>query len=184
MASKKRQTVEETNDEMIETVEETEVEVKPVKKAKVFKDEDTVVCRSITHAELTHEGRKSGSYYVWAGYGDTCEVEVRDINALRASHSNYLYAPKFVIEDEDFINQPRYAEVKAIYDKAVSEDINELLDLPLAQFKQALVSLPKGYRDSLVNEASTRILNDDFDSIKKIRIIDEICNTDLHSLIS
>lgn len=153
------------------------------KDEKEYREEDLILCRSITGGELILIGAKSGVRYTFADRDDTCEIEVRDLNSLRASKSMYLYKPLFVIDDEDFVNQPRYKEIKALYDEIRSNDIDTVLNMSLAEFKRILPTLPNGYKDAIVDEAATRIHNDEFDSLGKIKAIDDICGTDLFCLI-
>lgn len=150
---------------------------------KKFEEEDLILCSSITGGELIHIGAKSGIRYTFAGHGDTCEIEVRDLNSLRASRSDYLYKPLFIIQDEEFISQPRFKEIKNLYESIMINDVNKIIDMPLGEFKQALVELPSGFKKALIDEVATRIHNDEFDSLYKIRAIDEICGTDLNCLI-
>lgn len=190
-SSAKKQTVDETlslnktEDVSNEEVKDTETVVEEEKKViKTYRDEDLIQCRSITRGYLSYIGKKSGEMYVFANYDDTCEIEVRDLNALRASKSQYLYAPLFVIEDEDFISQPRWKDLKDLYDKFIMEDVNEIIERPLSEFKSILSKLPKGYQTALYSEVATRIHSGEFDSLNKIKAIDEICGTDLYCLIS
>lgn len=150
---------------------------------KEYGEEDLILCKSITGGELIYIGNKSGNRYVFADKDDTCEIEVRDLNSLRASKSQYLYSPLFVIEDEDFVNQPRYKEINDLYESIRKNDIDEILNMPLGEFKRTLTSLPDGFKKALENEVATRIHNDEFDSLGKIKAIDEICGTDLYCLI-
>ena len=152
-------------------------------KSRVYADDDLIVCRSITRGELILVGKKSKNRYVFSNYDDTCEIEVRDLNASRASKSVYLFDPLFVIEDEEFISQPKWKELKSMYDETMASDINEVLERPLREFKILLNKLPKGYKTALCDEVATRIRNDEFDSIQKIKAIDEVCGTDLYCLI-
>lgn len=194
MATKKTDTAAETALEEIakvetveiETVEKTETKAKTTlekKQTKTYADEDLIECRSITRGELILIGKKSKNRYVFSNYDDTCEIEVRDLNASRASKSMYLFEPLFVIEDEEFVSQPKWKELKKMYDETMISDVNEILDRPLREFKMLLTKLPKGYQRALCDEAATRIRNDEFDSLGKIKAIDEVCGTDLYCLI-
>lgn len=173
-----------TEDVSNEEVKDTKTAVKEEKVTKTYRDEDLIECRSITRGYLSYIGKKSGEVYVFENYDDTCEIEVRDLNALRASKSQYLYAPLFVIEDEDFISQPKWKDLKDLYDKFIMEDISEIIEKPLSEFKSILRNLPKGYQTALYSEVATRIHSGEFDSLNKIKAIDEICGTDLYCLIS
>ena len=187
MATKKKENIE--KETVVETVEE-EIEVvkepakeKAAPEPKVYREDDLIMCRSITRGELIYIGAKSRNRYSFSDHGDTCEVEVRDLNSLRAAKSQYLFSPLFVIEDEEFIEQPKWKDVKALYDEVKGNDVEMILDKPLTEFKRILVNLPIGYKKALASEAATRIHNEDFDSLGKIRAIDEFCGTDLYSLL-
>ena len=164
--------------------ENTASEVQEVaKEPKVYKEDDFILCRSITLGELIHIGMKSGIRYIFAGKDDTCEIEVRDLNALKARKSDYLYKPYFVVDDEEFLSQPRWADIDAMYDQFRKEDIEELLNEPIARFKALLSQVPDGYKKLVAEEVADRIHKDEFDSLQKIKAIDEICGTDLYCLI-
>lgn len=153
------------------------------KQKKEYSDKDLILCESITRGYLSCKGKKTGEIYRFTNHGDTCEIEAQDLNGLKASKSAYLYKPLFIIKDEEFLEQPKWKDIKELYQKTVVNDINDLIDLPNSQFEAALSNLPEGYRDILRDEVATRIHNGTFDSLTKIKIIDKICGTDLKLLI-
>lgn len=155
----------------------------PVKKKTLrkFEQNDPILCRSVTYGELLYPAKKSQLLYSWANYGDITEVEFQDLQALRSTRSAYLNAPYFIIEDEELLEQ--WPEFKKLYEKIAAVDVDKMFDLPINKFKAALRSLPAGFRDSIKNIASTKILDGTLDSLSKIKAIDEIFNTDLKLLI-
>lgn len=62
--------------------EATTVKVEEKKKARVFKQTDPILCRSVTPGWLGVSG-KSGMYYVFSNYGDEAEIEYGDLFALK-----------------------------------------------------------------------------------------------------
>ena len=52
-----------------------------------------------------------------------------------------------------------------------------------AQFKKALAEVPKGLKTAIKIEVATRLDNGTFDSIQKVRAVDEICGTELEKMI-
>lgn len=167
-----------------EEIVEQKVEAKEEKKTKEFKANDLITVRSVTQGELLLPGKKSEILYRWSAYGDVTEVEYQDLYALKSTRSEYIYGPLFVIEDEDLLENPRWKDVGKIYETMYdNEDLNQILSLPLSQFKATLKQCPKGFLDAIKIEVATRIDNGTFDSLSKIRAIDEICGTDLLTLI-
>jgi hypothetical protein len=165
-----------------ETVsEEIEVatESKAVKKsARKFAPDDLIVCRSITFGELLLTGKKSKLLYSWANYGDTTEVEYQDLQALKSTRSSYLFKPRFIIEDEELVEQWG-KDFGDIYKNIEDIDAEDLLKLPVAQLKSKLKKASKGVQLAVKNIAGDKILNGSLDSLAKIKAIDEILGTDL-----
>ena len=89
--------------------EETEVvqvaKTEPKKTPRKYAPDEMITCRSITYGELLLTGTKSKLLYSWANYGDTTEVEYQDLQALKSTRSSYLFKPRFVIEDEELVEQ-------------------------------------------------------------------------------
>lgn len=194
----KRRTVkaapaEKTEEKVVEVVEEDKptpkkrvVKEEPVQKpVRQFNQNDLILCRSVTAGWLGVSG-KSGQYYVFENYGDECEIEYQDLFALKSRRSNYIYAPLFVIEDEELLENPRWADVAKFYDTEVFsiQDVDEVLNLPVGSFENALKSLPKGLAKSLQVRVAEKIENGTFDSLKKIKIIDDVYGTDFRSIIA
>ena len=190
----KLESVDSINEEVEQEVTKEEIKEKPVvkktpvvakKEPKQFTQHDLILCRSVTAGWLGCGG-KSGQYYIFENFGDQCEVEYQDLFALKQRRSPYLYAPLFVIEDEELLDNPRWTDIKKFYDEKVytMDDINEILNIPANNFEEALKALPKGLAKSLQVEVAKRIENGTFDSLKKIKIIDEVCGTDFRSILS
>lgn len=178
MASKKDVIVEET--EALEDVVVTKQESKkaPAKVARKYEPDDMITCRSITYGELLLTGKKSKLLYSWANYGDTTEVEYQDLQALKSTKSSFLYKPRFVIEDEELVEQWGKDFVN-MYSNIIDIDAEDLFKLPLNQFKSKLKKAPKGVQQAVKNIAGEKILNGSLDSLAKIKAIDEILGTDL-----
>lgn len=182
-------TPKETVDEKVtlneEPVAEKVVKKEAKKEPRQFNQNDLILCRSVTAGWLGCSG-KSGQYYVFENFGDECEIEYQDLFALKSRHSNYIYAPHFVIEDEELLENPRWADVAKFYDEKVytMEDVEEVLNLPINNFEAALKKLPKGLAKSLQVRVAQKIEDGTFDSLKKIKIIDDVYGTDFRSVIA
>ena len=82
------------------------------------------------------------------------------------------------------IRGSRWKDVKDLYDNLYdASDINQFLALSPAQFKKALAEVPKGLKTAIKIEVATRLDNGTFDSIQKVRAVDEICGTELEKMI-
>lgn len=172
------------NTESIET-EFNDVIEKPVKKMsnKKFEPNETIPCRSVTYGELVLMGYKTKLLYTWANAGDVAYIEYQDLQALQSRKSKFLIEPLFVIEDEDLVSQWGNM-LKPIYSKIQEEDLEELLKLTPAKLKSKLNNSPEGIRKSIASMAAAKIASGEFDSIARIKAIDEALGTELLSNIS
>ena len=156
----------------------------PTTEIKQFNQNDLILCRSVTAGWLGVSG-KSGQYYVFENFGDECEIEYQDLFALKSRHSQYIYAPLFVIENEELLENPRWKDVAQFYDEKVfQEDIDEILNLPIGSFETTLKALPKGLAKALQVKVAEKIEEGTFDSLKKIKIIDDVFGTDFRSILA
>ena len=166
--------------EIVADVEEVKVtSKKPVaKSSRKYAPDDMITCRSVTYGELLLTGVKSKLLYTWANYNDTTEVEYQDLQALKSTKSSYLFKPRFVIEDEELVEQWS-KDFGDMYKNIIDVDVEDLFKLPLNQFKSKLKKSPKGVQQAVKNLAGEKILNGSLDSLAKIKAIDEILGTDL-----
>lgn len=179
----KKETVvaEETLDDILETesVEEPVVEKVAPKKAekKKYALTDGIPCRSITQGGLYMHGIKSDIAYKWSNDGDVTEVEYQDLVAAVRSSVSYVMKPYFIIEDKEFVSQ--FPQLNQVYDSMYSiRDLRSvILDLSPNMMKSTILSLPDGAKESIKHMASEMISNGSLDSVKKIKILDEIFDT-------
>ena len=152
------------------------VEVAPQKRK--FKNDDGVLCRSITVGGLYLDGVKSGNFYSWVDYGDEVDVEYCDLVAMIRGKSKFVFAPLVIIDDDDFIEE--FPQLKKFYDDQYTvKDLEGILDLKPNDMIATIKTLPKGALNSLKSIASTRISEGRLDSMTKIKALDEFFNTNL-----
>ena len=171
-------------------VEEVETEVKvtkakkpAAKEVRKYAPNDMIPCRSVTYGELLLPGAKTKVLYTWANYGDTTDVEFQDLQALKSTKSTYLFRPRFIIEDEDLVEQWRN-DLGKIYDDIIAIDVEAMFKLPAGQLKSKLKKAPAGIQQAVKNLAGEKIMNGSLDSLAKIKAIDEALGTDLKLYIS
>ena len=157
----------------VEAVKETSTK----KVAKKYAPNDLVECRSVTGGELILIGDKSRLQYTWADYGDTAWVEYQDLQALQSRRSGFLTKPRFIIEDEDLVEQWG-SMLKPIYDKINTQTIEDFFELPLNKFKTQLKIIPEGLKDAIKTKAVQMIQDEELYDIRKVREIDVAWGTD------
>lgn len=182
-----KNTVEKTK---VDEVEEIEVEAKVEKTKKSVQKEvrkyapdDMVPCRSITYGELLLTGAKTKFLYTWANYGDVTEMYFQDLQALKSTRSTYLFKPRFIIEDEELVEQWK-GDLGKMYDDIITTDVEAMFKLPANQLKAKLKKAPVGIQQAVKNLAGEKIMNGSLDSLAKIKAIDEVLGTQLKLYIS
>lgn len=94
------------------------------------------------------------------------------------SHKACVLRPRFIIQDSDFVEQ--HSELKELYNSLYStKDLTEILNLPITQMKSAIAELPDGAYDAIKGVAASMITSGRYDSVKKIKALDEIFDTHL-----
>lgn len=171
-------TVEKTED-VVEKVIVTET-VEPVKEKKVFTDSDYILCRSVWSGGLNVVSQ-SGNLYEFRNYGSECEINYRDLVTMIRRGSQHIFLPRFVILDEDFLED--FPTVKRVYGTMYTmSDLVEILELPVSRMRTEIEKLPKATKDSMRNLIATQIANGTLDSISKVRALTEIFKSDFNLL--
>lgn len=181
------ETVKETVTEAIkeamkEVVKETVEEAEPVivEEKKVFTDSDYILCRSVCSGGLNIISQ-SGNLYEFKDYGSECEINYRDLVTLIRRGSDHVFLPRFVILDEDFLED--FPTVQKVYGAMYTmNDLVTILELPIPQMKIEIAKLPESTKNSMRNLIATQIANGKLDSISKVRELTTIFNSDFNLL--
>ena len=148
---------------------------------KVFKDSDGILCRSITQGGLFMEGAKTHMLYEWVDYGDKTFVEYADLAAAVRIKSSFIFSPLFIIEDEDFIDE--FTQLKKFYTENYTvQDLEAIIHMPVDKMTEEISALPKSAVESMKVIAASAITDGTLDSVKKIKVLDEIFGTNLSLL--
>lgn len=183
------QAVTETPVETIVEVEEhieeqAPVFAKPVNVSRTYAKDDTIPCRSVNAGYMCFSGPRSHQAYPFGDMGDVNYLEFQDLNSMLAVRDKILFEPFIVVEDEELLQDVRWAEVKALYDKIYNyQTARDILNLSNDQFKNEFPKLPLGLKNAVKSEVVRLIDNGGFDSIGKIRVIDEVCGTSIGALM-
>lgn len=164
-------------------VAETGTKKTPVVAKKAVKRDasDGIRCRSVTTGGLYMEGIKSHILYEWYDADVRVDVEYQDIVAAIRSHSNFIFKPYFIIEDEDVLAE--YPAVAELYNNLYSlGELADIFKLPHGGMIATIKTLPAGVQDTIKNLASKMISTGELDSIKRIKALDEYFGTKMSLL--
>lgn len=184
-----KEVTEDVKDEEVKTsTKKTTTTKKPTTTRKVskmkFKPTDLILCKSLFAGTLFFDGQKSDVTYKFANMGDTQYIEYQDLLAAMLSESDIIYKPYIIIQDEEVLKETHWEKLNEVYNKLYDdEDIEILLNMPYDRFKKEVNLLPVGVLETLKTVISTRIANGTFDSANKVKLIDELCGTDMMLLL-
>jgi len=159
-------------------IEETNSIVTEEKKA--FTDSDYILCRSVCSGGLNVLS-PSGILYEFKDYGSECDINYRDLVDLIRRGSDHIFLPRFVILDEDFLEN--FPTVQKVYGEMYTmDDLVQILELPIQAMKREIEKLPASTKNSMRNLIATQIANGKLDSIAKVRELTTIFNSDFNLL--
>ena len=168
--------------------EVVEIKEEPVEKPKTikatrkskFEDGDLIPCRSVTSGGLNFIGT-SGKKVRFADYGAVEYVEYGDLRreAQIANQTNYLYYPRFIVLDPEFVEE--FPKLEEFYSQWYTNegDFEKILELPKNQMIEAIEKLPKGCKECLKGIVSTKLDDGTLDSVQKIKMLDEVFGTNM-----
>lgn len=173
------------NTEVISEKPEVEIEEEEVtapvtskKNIKKFEPDDLVLCQSVASGKTFVKGIKTGQIYTFEALGAEEYIEYKDLIAAVRSRSSIIFKPFIMVMDEDFINEQ--TKLKDFYDSMYTpEDFEEFFRLTPSQMKEALNNMPVGVRETIKNMAAGKISNKTFDSVARIKALDDYFGTKL-----
>ena len=177
IATKVEEETEKDIDNIIPKKEKPEVKVE----TKTFKPDDVIPCRSVTPWKLNALGVDRRTVYHWEYYGDVDYLTYRDLQALR--RTNYITKPKILIEDPDLCYQWR-RELGDTYKYFLGVEYpEEFFDLSDSDFEKLLKQAPDTVKEVIKVTAMNMIKNENYPTIQKLTLIDNILGTCLKEFI-
>lgn len=166
-------------------VEEVKIkEEKVAKTPKKYEPTDMIMCHSVFPGQYFFSGPKTKVVYPFMASGDETPVEYQDLQSAMMAKKKSIMAPCIVIDDEELLEDPRWKQVKKVYETMFAvEDIDKLLSKPFTAFKKEFEKLPIGAKRKVMMEISTRVRDGSFSEMNKIRLVDEACNSNIAVLL-
>ena len=177
----------------VEITENESVEIeKPVKETFVaktkrnrtnFKQGDMIPCRCVRPNKVVYFSTKTDTRYEWNGFGDMVDVDFADLSAFKSSKSAMLYEPKIVIEDEELYEEWKHV-LEPIYEDYLGiDEATDLFQMSDRKFEAFLKTAPTPFKEIIKVTAMRMIKDGDFDSIAKVRIMDDVLGTCMKEFI-
>lgn len=142
---------------------------------KVFKADDEIICKSVTPWKLTAVGVDKNTVYHWEYFGDVDYVKYRDLQSMR--RTEYITKPNIIIMDEDLRSQWS-RELGDVYKYFDGVDYpEEYFDKSDDEFSDILKNAPHFVTDIIKTTAVAMVRNENYPSLNKIKLIDDILGT-------
>ena len=153
----------------------------PSRELRRYNLDDMIECRSVVPWKMVEIGADRITTYVWEGYGDIEMVPYRDLQSWR--RKDILTAPKIIILDAD-LNELWKFDLSSTYKKYLSVDFpEEFFDIDDLKFRTLLTNAPDVFKEVIKYTAMNMIHNENYPSIQKIHIIDELLGTCIKDFI-
>ena len=164
---------------------EAEVETLVVAKTpRKYEPNDTIMCHSIFPGTFLFSGPKSKIVYPFEAPGDENPIEYQDLLAAMMSKKKSIMAPYIVIDDEELLEDFRWKQVKQVYDSMFAiNNMDRFLEMPYDAFEKAFNELPIGVKKNVMLEISARVRDGRFSEMRKIRLVDGACNSNIAVLL-
>lgn len=161
--------------------------VQPVstkKSPKKYDPSDVIMCHSVFPGRFLFSGPKTKIVYPFEACGDENPIEYQDLLAAMMAKKKSVMAPHIVIDDEELLEDARWKQVKKVYDSMFAiKNMDKFLSLPIDTFKKEFEKLPMGVKKNVMLEISTRVRDGEFSEMKKIRLVDEACSSNIAVLL-
>ena len=174
--------------EPVEEKEEKEV-TKSVKKEKKtieyeqkkFNPDDIIMCRSVTPWKLNALSVDKKKVYHWDGFGDIDYVSFKELQALR--RTDYITKPLILIDDADLCYQWR-RELGDTYKLFLGVEYpEEFFEKSDSEFESMLKESPDVLKEVIKVTAIDMIKNENYPTVQKLIIIDNIFGTCLKDFL-
>ena len=100
------------------------------------------------------------------------------------SKKKSIMAPFIVVDDEELLEDIRWKQVKKVYDSMFAiKDMDKFLSMPFNTFEKTFEKLPAGIKKNVMLEISARVRDGEFSEMKKIRLVDEACSSNIAVLL-
>lgn len=142
---------------------------------KKFMPDDLIECKSVVPWKMIEIGTDKNTLYTWNNYGDVEVVPFRELQAWRKRE--IIKDPKVIILDEDLCEMWKH-DLGNVYKKYLGVEYpEEFFDVTDEQFRKMLGDAPDVFKNVIKYTAMNMIHNENYPSVQKIQIIDELLGT-------
>lgn len=136
--------------------------------------EDYVVVRNGYQGRLVYISQRTNEEFVWDAFGDEQEMQLRELKNAKSSNKGFFEKNWFMFDDPEVI---QFLGLSGMYKNAIPvDDFDTIFFGTEEEVKEKLLSLPSGQKASVRYRAKELIDNGKVDSLKVIKVIEEVLN--------
>jgi len=179
------------NNEAVLKTDNNESEVVNEKPQEVLWKPDLtrMICvKNISKGGLVYKSKRQIGYtIIWdeKEKGSTNNIELGELVNLKNSDTRFVTEPWIRIIEEDEIEILKYLNILQNYKEILGiNNVSDILRLDFDKFKKKFDKLPKGYKNTVAEQAADMINSGELDSIKIKKYIEDELNIDLSLLVT
>lgn len=128
---------------------------------------------------LTYKSSRTGEKFKWKEFGAEQEMELRELRNAKNTYKKYFEKNWFMF-DEKFAWVIDYLGVGRYYKNAISiAEFDDIFKKDADELKEIISGLSDGQKKAVAFRAKTLIANEEIDSHKVIRTLEEILGVEL-----
>lgn len=153
----------------------------PPKPRRTFKPDDMILCKSVTPWKLNALSADRARVYHWEFWGTEEMVAYKDLQNWR--RKDIIMKPEILIEDADLVYEWRN-DIGNIYKPFIGVDYPEqLFTISDDEFEKMLRTGTDMVREIIKTTAVSMIKVENYPSVGKVKLIDEITGTNIMSML-
>ena len=185
MANSKKKDVVVAEDTATESVDKI---VRPVKKPVKLDDTVLINVKSNTYGTLFFRNPRTGDATEWSHFGDVAQLTMGDLRAMKGAQRAF-YENQWIyimdVEDAGYEDVTADDVCKALmvsqhYKNVLDPDnFDQIFSWPESKVKERIAMMGSGVKMNLIVAANTAIKNGRLDSLKRIKLLEELLGCEL-----
>ena len=178
------------NDNVKDTTTTTVETVKKPKERLVMKDTDEVVVRSNVFGELIYINDRTGDQINWENYEEEQVMSAKDIRDMKAKQQSFFKEGWISIDDSPAVDFDQDT-MKEVYDalqigryyndSLVSFNMDDIFTMSEDALRKKVSTMSESVKRSAIIRANDKIKDGSLDSIKKVKLLEEVLGCELTS---
>ncbi len=132
---------------------------------------------SMVVGTLIYKSDRTGATYMFKGFGSEDDIELFELQAMRSAYPKFLMHPWLFILDKEVVD---YLGLTDFYTNVLNPRKMEMyFKLNPDRIKNILQNAPRGFQETVVDQARLMIKSGKLDSVERIKAIEDVMKVKL-----